>query len=192
MDWLAFTAQIVSAIAWPAVVVVLLFLLRPHFAGLATRLQNLKLPGGAEAQFRDELAKAAELVLTPGAAELVLTPGADRELENLQLQNDQFQALSSTFPEAAVMYSFQEVERVLDEVAQKLGLRQGSPRLVINTLQRKELIDRQLYELYNRLSTLRNIAVHKGGVDLTQDEALEYRSLATTATAQFRKVLERM
>jgi hypothetical protein len=54
MDWLTFTTHIVDAIvslAWPAVALVLVFLLLPHFSGLAARIESLKLPGGAEAHF---------------------------------------------------------------------------------------------------------------------------------------------
>jgi hypothetical protein len=54
MDWLTFTTHIVDAavsLAWPAVAIVLIFLLRPHFGGLAARIASLKLPGGTEAHF---------------------------------------------------------------------------------------------------------------------------------------------
>ena len=54
MDRLTFTTHIVDAIvslAWPTVAVFLIILLRPHFGGLAGRIESLKLPGGAEAHF---------------------------------------------------------------------------------------------------------------------------------------------
>jgi hypothetical protein len=54
MDWLTFTTHMVEAVvslAWPAVAVVLILLLRPHFGGLAARVESLRLPGGAEAHF---------------------------------------------------------------------------------------------------------------------------------------------
>jgi hypothetical protein len=54
MDWLTFTTHMVDAVvslAWPGVAIVLLLLLRPHFAGLAARVESLKLPGGTEAHF---------------------------------------------------------------------------------------------------------------------------------------------
>ena len=54
MDWLTFTTHIVDAtasLAWRTVAIVLVFLLRPHFGGLAARIEILKLPGGTEAHF---------------------------------------------------------------------------------------------------------------------------------------------
>jgi hypothetical protein len=54
MDWLTFATHMVDAVAslaWPAVAVLLIFLLRPYFGGLAARVASLRLPGGAEAHF---------------------------------------------------------------------------------------------------------------------------------------------
>ncbi|HEY8871964.1 MAG TPA: hypothetical protein VIM52_02965 [Stellaceae bacterium] len=54
MDRLTFITHIVDAIvslAWPAVAIFLIILLRPHFGGLAARVESLKLPGGTEAHF---------------------------------------------------------------------------------------------------------------------------------------------
>ena len=63
----------------------------------------------------------------------------------------------------------------------------GRPRAVIEALQRRELIDGQLRDLYQRLSNLRNVAVHRGAVNITQDEALEYRNLAWAAVFQLNR-----
>ncbi len=54
MDLLTFATHMVDAVvslAWPAVAVLLIFLLRPYFGGLAARVESLKFPGGAEAHF---------------------------------------------------------------------------------------------------------------------------------------------
>jgi hypothetical protein len=171
MDWLTFISQMAAALAWPTVVVVLLFLVRPYFGGLAARLESLKLPGGTEAKFREELA---------------------RDLGEFRQKNEEYLELSRNFPEAAIMYSFQEVERVFDEIAPRLDIPRGHPQAVIEALQRRELIDRQLRDLYQRLSNLRNVAVHRGAVTLTQDEALQYRDLARAAAFQLRGILERL
>src|SRR5207302_5028626 len=41
----------IVALAWPAVAVFLIILLRPYFGGLAARVESLRLPGGTEAHF---------------------------------------------------------------------------------------------------------------------------------------------
>jgi hypothetical protein len=55
MDWLTFITKLVDAFVWPGLVLVLLWWLRPHLGGLARRLEELTLPGGAKAKFRQEL-----------------------------------------------------------------------------------------------------------------------------------------
>ena len=60
MDWLTFISKLIGDLAWPAVVVCLLLLLRPYLGGLAQRLEELTLPGGARAKFRDDLEAARE------------------------------------------------------------------------------------------------------------------------------------
>lgn len=193
MDWLTFIAQIVHALAWPAVATVLLFLLRPHFSGLAARLQSLKLPGGTEALFRGELQKASiEVEMLSKRTVRAFTRDATPDLDRLRSEHDDFLALSASFPDAAVMHSFQSVERVLEEIGEKLGITRGQPRRVIEVLRQRELIDASSYDLYRRLSNLRNIAVHKGGVNITQDEALEFRALADSFVAWLRALLSRM
>jgi uncharacterized protein YutE (UPF0331/DUF86 family) len=194
MDWLTFIAQIAGTLAWPAVIVVLLILLRRELAGLAARLQSLKLPGGTEAQFfREVLEEAkADVERLSQRPTRVITHDAAPDFEKLERENDAFEELSKNFPEASVMYSFQKVESVLDEISQKLGLRRGAPRAAIAALRNQNLLDKQLVDLYIKLSTLRNMAVHRETVNLTEDEALAYGRLATAAEFQLRQILARL
>jgi hypothetical protein len=193
MDWLTFISQMAAALAWPTVVVVLLFLVRPYFGGLAARLESLKLPGGTEAKFREELARAkVDVQALQQRTASVRTHDATPDLGEFRQKNEEYLELSRNFPEAAIMYSFQEVERVFDEIAPRLDIPRGHPQAVIEALQRRELIDRQLRDLYQRLSNLRNVAVHRGAVTLTQDEALQYRDLARAAAFQLRGIRERL
>jgi uncharacterized protein YutE (UPF0331/DUF86 family) len=184
----------VRALAWPGVVVVLLFLLRPHFAGLAARLQTLKLPGGGEAQFfRMELEKAkADAQSIRQRTGKTFTRDAAPDIEKIRSEDDAFHELSKMFPEAAVMQSFLEVEQALDDLAVKLNLPRGRARVVVETLRQRALMDDELHDLYKRLSNLRNIAAHRSAGNITQDEAVEYRSLAVAAASQLRRIAEKI
>ena len=193
MDWRTFISQMAAALAWPTVVVVLLLLLRPYFGGLAERLESLKLPGGTEAKFREELERAkGDVQALQQRTGSVRTHDAAPDFDELRRKNEEYLELSRNFPEAAIMYSFQAVEQVLDEIAPRLDVPRGRPRAVIEALQRRGQIDEQLRDLYQRLSNLRNVAVHRGAVTLTQDEALEYRNLADAAVFQLRRIQERL
>ncbi|MEJ1976915.1 MAG: hypothetical protein WDN49_13230 [Acetobacteraceae bacterium] len=193
MSLLAFIAQIISAIVWPAVVVVLIFCFRPHFATLASRLQSVKVPGFAEAKFvRDELDKARadarSLSQRTGKAR---TLDAAPDLEKLQQDNDEFQALSKSFPGAAIMLAFHKIERILDEITHKLGLKLDKSQNAIEILRQQALIDEVLYDLYRRLLSIRNTAAG-GAINLTAEDAIDYRSLVDAAASQLRRASERI
>ena len=59
MDWLTFIASIIKYLAWPAVVVALIIVLRKELKELARRLHSVSFPGGA-ADFGQELDSARE------------------------------------------------------------------------------------------------------------------------------------
>ncbi|MBB2959824.1 hypothetical protein [Methylobacterium sp. R2-1] len=58
MDWLQFFSSIIASLAWPSVVALLLILLRSQLASLAQRLEELTLPGGAKASFKELIQEA--------------------------------------------------------------------------------------------------------------------------------------
>jgi hypothetical protein len=189
MGSLAFISQMTTALAWPMVVVVLLILLRPYLGGLTERLESLRLPGGAEAKFKEELAKAQ---VDANALQERITNvqmyDAAPYFDEVQDRSDDFKELSRNFPEVTIHYSFQEVERVLDEIAPKLGLPQNRPITVMGVLQKRKLIDGSMRDLYDRLSNLRYIAGHRANITLTQDDALEYLDLTRAAIFQLRQI----
>jgi hypothetical protein len=60
MDWLTFLSNLVGSLAWPSVVIVLLIILRRQISALASRLEELTLPGGAKAKFAKLLDEARQ------------------------------------------------------------------------------------------------------------------------------------
>jgi len=178
MDWLTFISKLIGDLAWPAVVIVLIWYLRPHLGSLAKRLEELSLPGGASAKFRKELEEAKEQaapVLDFG------TPRIDTRHTTIQAPmggEDQFIQLAAMFPEAAISQSYQEIERIIGDHAAGINLRRDRPMEVVRHLQELGLVDRATVGLFNRLRVLRNEAAHNGGrLRLSLDEAIEYRAL---------------
>ena len=194
VDWLTFIVEITRSLAsWPVVAAVFLFWLRPHYSELVNRIETVKFPGGAEALFRKELQKATlDAEALPKRAIQARTQDAAPDFDQAGIQRNDFLTLSATFPEAAVMYSFQNVEHILNEIGEKLGVRPGQSRRVIELLREREVIGMPSYDLYNRLSKLRNIAVHQGNSNLTQEEALQYQRLADAFVNWLRVLLERL
>lgn len=191
MDWLTFISKVIGNLAWPGVVLVLLWWLRPQFGGLAKRLEELTLPGGAKAKFRQELEEAKEKAITVyDFADPVLPTsdqGADPEAQYLQL--------AAMFPEAAILQSYQQIERIVDDYAKKFVIPARTPRDVVNFLTQQEAIDPAAADVFNRLRTLRNEAAHGGSsLQLSLDEAIEYRALcrllADALGAAFKKLAD--
>jgi hypothetical protein len=206
MDGLTFVAHLVDGLAWPAVVVFVIIQLRPYFAGLASRLDKLKLPGGTEFSFHKELRAAKHIaqeisgkgsklsgpVRTRDSMAKLPIGGTTPEHALSHVADDEaFAALCSDFPEAAVLYAFQKVEHVLSEMAEKLE--QQAPLTVPVVLRDRGLINEQLLELYRRIYNLRNQAVHSGrSVKISSDEAREYRGVSELVAGQFRDLLPRL
>src|SRR3954454_5902101 len=136
MDWKQFIASVVGSLAWPSVIIVLLFLLRRQLAGLAERLQELSLPGGAKATFEKNLAgarrDAEKIAPEPDDATRIIPEGEERR----------FQRLAQEFPEAAIIERFKYIEGLLFRVAEYLDLKgQKHPINAIEELHRQGLID---------------------------------------------------
>lgn len=177
MDWLTFISKTVGDLEWPGIALLLLWWLRPHLGGLAARLEELTLPGGAKAKFRQELEEAKEKAITvydfTASVEAVPHHGAEpvgAETRYIQL--------AAMFPEAAILQSYQEIERIIQDHSNKFRLGGRSPANVISFLQQTEVIDPAAVDVFNRLRTLRNEAAHGGSsLRLSLDEAIEYRAL---------------
>jgi hypothetical protein len=180
VDWLTFISNLIGNLVWPAVTVLLLLLVRPYLGGLARRLEELTLPGGARAKFREELEAAREQAIPVlGFTASSLTAAHHDSASEAMGGDDQFLHLASRFPEAAILQSYQEVERILSDHAASIpDLQSRRPIDVIRHLQQRELIDGTTVELFNRLRTMRNEAAQTGDrLHLSLDEAIEYRAL---------------
>ena len=196
MDWLTFIGKIIGDLVWPAVAVFLLLLRRPYLGGLARRLEELTLPGGARAKFREELEAAREQAIPVlGFTPRSLTAAQDGDVA--EGGESQFLHLAAMFPEAAILQSYQEIERIIgDHVASMKQLQGRSPAEVISYLQQHSLIDAATVEVFSRLRGLRNAAAHSGRrLRLSFDEAIEYRALSRSLSdaldAAFRKLQDR-
>jgi hypothetical protein len=159
MDWLQFIASIVGSLvslAWPAVVLALVWLNRERIANLI----KMKLPGGIELEFRENLADS--------------TLQADRVVRELRV--DSFEtgrpeigkpAIESHSPveqdtKDAIENGFEHVERTLDELRSYIGLPRlhTNNRIALTELVNKGLIGHDLISLYESLRSARNAVAH--------------------------------
>jgi hypothetical protein len=186
MDWKAFIASIVGSIAWPIVVITMLIILRKHLGGLAERVEEITLPGGAKAKFLkalEEVRAERELVASDnGLGSRTILP-SDPRLE-----------LANRFPEAAVMEAYKEVEAVIIELRKRIDLpTRTNLRSVVRGLVEKGLLDPEVQPLFESFQQARNASAHAGNANrITPGEALEYMTQARFLKSLFDGALRRL
>jgi hypothetical protein len=170
VDWKTFTASLVSSLAWPSVMVALLIVLRKQIGGLAERLQELSLPGGAKATFEKQLETARK------EAGNLAAPSAEPQTNRLvpEPEERKFLRLAAASPESAVMQAYKRIEGVLSKIAPLLHLDTDNALLVANELLQREFIDSGTLALFNTLRQARDIAAQVGPGRITPSEALDY------------------
>ena len=171
MDWKAFIAAVVGALAWPVVVGILLFVLREELPNLIRRIKGATV-AGTKVEFDEALDKLRE------ETEVV---AVERPLKaDDTVFDERILALAESFPEAAVMEAFKSVESML------LGARQVfqfPPRSNLQTIVKKLVetkdISPEAEVLFHNLQRARNAAVHaQSGSRISPGEALDYMKQA--------------
>jgi hypothetical protein len=186
MDWLTFIAEIIKGLAWPAVVLTLLLVLRRPIADLLPLVRKLRYKE-FEAQFGARLeevetlkAETAPALPEPAApAQPGEPPGAFRrpstDVLSLALQ------LAEKSPRAAILEAWLGVESAAKSAVKRLGLVAITPRSlldVIRTLDKSNALDAAQIAMLHELRSLRNDAAHSAEVALSTETAIRYVALA--------------
>lgn len=177
MNILAFLASIVQSLAWPAVVVFLVYLLRDSITDLIPRLRRFK-HKDTELEFDVEL-KAIEATFTPITKSLKDSPAnpttRTREIDRLL-------DIVDISPRASVVEAWILIESLLSKIASKVpGLEkscQSIPSMtLLKILRDKHFIDNVAYKGLQEMRILRNRAAHSEDFGLTIDGARRYLEL---------------
>jgi|ERR1700687_923296 len=163
MDWLQFISAVIGHIAWPIVILVVIFAVRKHLGSLAERILELSF-GGATVKFDKLLTKGAEIIeLAPVPElpksiepELPLPPAPDQVKENQHPPGTGKTRAAIT----NILVAFEAIESLLEKIGHALGVNARGAQL-IRMLVKRELIPDDLLELYNTLRLARNAAVHE-------------------------------
>jgi len=172
MNWLEFISSLVTALAWPAAVLILLLFLREPLKGLVPLLQRMKYKD-FEMEFGRKLAEAREEagVEDDVPTDAEFTPEETRVIE-----------LARVSPRAAVTEAWRWVELASLEAARALLGKDFRNKTftfqAIRRLEQNERIDRGALALMRDLRGLRNDAVHSPEFAISSDVALEYARMA--------------
>jgi hypothetical protein len=172
-DWLDFIASVVGSLAWPIVVLVLLFLFRSQVVKLVAailervpEMESFKTPWGEAVWSKSAVAKVSkDVAATLPPRPLEIKPHGNDGDPDVSTQLAQIQ------PSAGVINAFLRVEQEVRRCLELLNVPwRGSP---IASFRRAPVVPDRLKRLVEELAQLRNAAAHGQG-DITLESALDY------------------
>lgn len=179
--------EFVKALAWPTVVMIGIALFRHELSALIATLEHLKLPGGAELDWKRqvrEAEQAAERVeASPRVAAIATSAAQTQLLSRFQLYGfnpsqtnydwSYYSKLVDTDPNLALAGLRMEIERMLQNMAKVAGIEydqfRTSPGRLIGLLRSKQVIEPDEYELLRSVINVANAGLH--GRDVSAEDA---------------------
>jgi hypothetical protein len=188
MGWLDFFASVIGSLAWPGVVLIVLWYNRQRLANLPDFIDELTLPGGAKIKFSRALARAS------AEANLIASEVPDIAHAKDQVKSAPVSELATQFPEAVVVQSFLEIVETLGKMVRFLALptKGRDPTSVTMELARLGYIDDTSLSLFIDLKDAFTASVRERYVRLTIEECLRYREAAQILNARLRELLPRL
>ncbi|MFJ2954296.1 hypothetical protein [Streptomyces sp. NPDC087270] len=184
----AIVLEYLKALAWPAVALVLIFLLRDHLGGLVERIQTISTPAGG-LEFAADVNQLHSAAVEAAANDVIVRrrsgPDSPSVAPSESTSLGAFEALrdvAETAAEAAILAAWRLVELQLVEAQSLVGGHHPAPehgsRVFPITPRRwtESLVacglDTDVADLIHDLVTLRNRAAHS--VDISGISAMEY------------------
>jgi len=181
----AFIASLVSSLAWPVLVGMILLALLRHRENLAGLIQIIRKyvktvkVGSIELTLQDARQDAEAIAVERGEPLAAEVPADDRLMRLAQLD-----------PALAVVDVWKELEGAIIKLIQHNGMvRFTNPAHFMKVLADERKITKSELMLYNHLRKIRNEAVHsRDPMALTLAEVLEYRTLVSALVDRLEKL----
>lgn len=191
--YLWFITRMTEILAWPATILLSVWLLRSQFFQLLQNLRSLKYKD-IEIVFGEGLDRAQEeLHQNTNQEELdQRAANAAQEADDSKIQKSSaalflkwggFERLLQASTNAAIIEAWSYIEKALVELAQKHQYEgRRNVMQMIEHLQRKEVLPSGLTNALQELRRLRNIAAHPPqDVQISRTEALRYKVITSDA-----------
>jgi hypothetical protein len=171
MDGLTFVSSLISSLAWPVAVVVLVLAFRKPIGRMFERLPKRVKAGPVEVEWPEVATEARVALATSSEVRTDASPGSLTE---------RFAKLAEEEPAAAIMAAWAEVEKSLRARVGDLAVRQRSlAGLMLARLAREQgTISDSTLRAVEGLSVLRNLAAHGRDGEVDREKALDYLTLA--------------
>ena len=178
MGWKQFIAEIVSNLAWPTVVVAVLFMFRSELAKIVQRLARLKYKD-LELDFDKVKQQAEELHKEILAEEPPVKSPLFTSLE------DQILEAVESAPSAAILLAWSGLETAMASAVARMAISPESPSYRsplhnIDMLIKYGGLSKRHAKLLNEMRMLRNKVAHERDsmLSITQEQALNYANVA--------------
>lgn len=199
-DLLKFSAELVSAIAWPVAAAFIVGFFKKEIIERIPKLAELTLPGGFAAKFNDVLTKAEASVPEK------LQPAANSDTEVLQVQDESprysiasgdavpaaDQLALRANPTGVVMEAWKILESTLRIAATAMigeGVAQRPAPNVVASLRNANLLSREEEDSLLELIELRNVVAHTPNKTVSQLEAKRFADIAARFNQKFTSTL---
>ena len=187
MDWKQFLASVIGSLAWPVAVVSIVYLFKDRIGFLIGQIRKIG-AGGVNV----ELSEKVEEALDAGKVvqtEKGLVPPDVVGLDPALLQ------LAKSFPEAAVIQSFKELEALILQIRARMPDDRPARNLyeVLKALEKLQFIPQSVVALFQSLREARNAAAHGEGEEgLSTSEALDLIGQIKLLQEVLRPVLDQL
>jgi hypothetical protein len=171
MDWKSFFANVIGSLAWPAAALVIVLIFHNQIKFLLSQIKKIG-AGGVNFEIAERVEavrdQAEQVEVEQSATVPVPTPDA-MTLDPATLQ------LAQSYPEAAVLQVFKELEGILLQIRAKLPDDKLHRNLneVVKYLAEQNYISASVVSLFQRLREARNTVAHASADKVTTGEALE-------------------
>lgn len=185
MDWKQFFASIVGSIMWPTAVVIIVFTFRKQLARLLRQAKKLG-AAGIHVELAEQVAAARD------SADAV--HGEQSGQSTPAKLDPALTELAKSFPEAAVLQAYKELERVLQQIKSRLTDRPHRTSMeVVQALHEKGEISQNVVRLFENLRQAKNSAARASGdAPLTRGQAIELAEQTKMLTELFQRILDGM
>jgi len=185
MNWLQFFASIIESVAWPASLLIALWLLRNQINPLLPNIGRLRYKD-FEVEFREKIKELSSEAKTEPQDDKP-PPSGDSEVANI------LYSLAEVSPRGAILEAWLRLESyaVMSLAARNRINKDEPPK--ISPLQLAKLVSttnaltKEDLEIFHKLRELRNKAVLLTETSISQDDVAEYIDWMLYLSRQFRK-----
>jgi hypothetical protein len=178
MDALTFISNMIRALAWPLIVLVIIIIIRKPLFRLIPLVRELKykdlnIKFGEELEKLSDQADEANLPSSLQSEEMIIefTPEAGYW--------ESIEKISDISPRAAIVEAWRRVEWILNDYFRKNNIEPPSSyQAKLRILREQKDLPTSFFSLFDKLRILRNKAVHARDIDIDSQNAIEFAQLA--------------